>query len=115
MGEQYGHLRIDALAGRDSRYRQLVRTTCRAPNCGKVTVKRLDKLIDGTTISCRCVKRDRYLEWLGKKLSHVPPQLKAQIWADAQVMSRPKLRSKHGACLESTLLTRSCGRNSVGA
>ncbi len=95
VGEIYGFLHIDALEGRDKRYRALVRTTCLWRGCGIVSTKRLDKLKDGTTVSCNCLKHEIYMGWRRDALAKMLPGRKKQIWADAQILSRPKLLKKY--------------------
>jgi hypothetical protein len=103
VGRVYSHLQINSLEGRNESCRVMVLTTCLMPGCGVVSVKRLDKLKNLTTVSCGCVKRANYLKWLETSASRVSPERQAEIWGDAQVMSRRELHCKYATIRAATI------------
>ena len=95
VGRVYSNLLINSLEGRNKDSRMMVSTTCLVPGCGVVSVKRLDKLQDLTTISCGCIKRSNCVKWMKDSASRVSSDLHAQIWGDRQVMNRKELLQKY--------------------
>ena len=90
-------LRIDELAGRNELNKPLVLTTCTAWNkktgseCGNVTLKRLDQILEGRIVSCDCVRAEKYMGWRYDAASKVAPERCSQIWDASQVMGKKAL------------------------
>lgn len=93
VGKDYGFLRILELATRGKR--QMVRTLCLVPGCKTVSVKRIDKVLDGTTISCKCIKTRLFKEWVKRQASMLTPEHQARIWLEAQDEKRQALLRKY--------------------
>lgn len=91
------HLRIDDLTGRNNLGKPMALTTCTSVDkatgveCGKVTLKRLDKILAGRTVSCDCVRRELYMGWRHKNASKVTPERRSQLWDASQNMTKRAL------------------------
>ena len=92
------YLRIDELVERNNLGKPMALTTCKAVDkatgteCGKVTLKRLDKILAGRTVSCGCVRRELYMGWRYKNASKVSPERRSQLWDASQRMERKALQ-----------------------
>lgn len=93
-----GHEILSVLEG--PRSRQGVKVVARCPKCGHPFETRLRRLRGENPKGCRCVRSEKYREYLKRRLSELRPETIAGCWVSRRSMTRKKTAAKFGLRVE---------------